>query len=125
MVRGKAIEWCLAFANYLQSAQAQAIARAAAGSGRLPAGVPLPPPTFPNPTRRRSPPPRVSPTVFRQSPVLSRPSEVKHEDFDDAPTAVYHPIPTNDAPGAAHLHPATIRRGTMQGDVRITSKSAG
>lgn len=50
-------------------------------------------------------------------------SELWYEDFDDAPTAVYHAMPTiGGRPGGAHRPPAATRREMVQGDVRITSK---
>lgn len=94
VARDKVIQWCLALANYLQRAQAHAITRAmSANRGGLPAGVTLPPPTFPNPSRRYSPAPR-APSAAELSLAINSSSELRYEDFDDAPTEVYHPVPT-------------------------------
>lgn len=95
VARGTVIQWCLALANHLQRAQAQAITRAAKAKGQ-PAGVNIPPPTFPNPSRWESPPPRVPFTLYMRPPSIDASRrEIKHDDFDEEPTALYTPIPTN------------------------------
>lgn len=99
VVRGVMIRRSLEFANYLEMLEANSIARAA--SAKLGAQSPLlhapiPPPTFPDRRRSigswRSPPPRVT----LKSLALYGADELKQrkdDDFDSAPTAIYHPIP--------------------------------
>jgi hypothetical protein len=72
VVRTAMIDRCLAFANYLERAEAHAITRAARGrhSPLLRAGLPAP--TFPDPR------------------LAGRSWDV---DFDNAPTAVGHAVP--------------------------------
>lgn len=151
--RATVIRWCLAFANFLERGQAHAITRAAFAKGLgPPAGVTIPPPTFPSPDRRHLPF-RGAPALFPDErargtiaqeqatsvvngdsstskmghwePHIIRvsESELRYEDFDDAPTAVYHAIPTLEGrPRGAHRRSPAIRRALAQGDVRITSK---
>lgn len=135
VVRGTVIQWCLALANHLQKAQAHAITREAWAMGQgHPDGVTIPPPSFPHPERSYSPYTGVSSPLDvpqAQSSSFSN-RELQYDDFDDAPTEVYHPIPTNevssgivgpypDTPYPYPRHPYP-QRGVMQGAVHITSK---
>lgn len=112
VARDQVIRWCLALANYIQRAQAKALARRmSTKGGGLPAGVSLPPPSFPSPSRRYSPPPK-APSASAVSLAPSSSRELRYEDFDDAPTGVYHPVPTE----------MTTQKGRMQSDARILSE---
>lgn len=119
VARDQVIKWCLALANYLQRAQAHAIMRAtSAHRGGLPAGVTLPPPTFPNPSRRYSPA-HQAPSASSLSLRFNSSSELRYEDFDDAPTEVYHPVPT-EIP--SYPRPFTTQQSRMRARERILSK---
>lgn len=137
-VRAKMMRWCLTFANFLERGQAHAITRAASAKGLgLPAGITVPPPSFPSPERAHFSLPRAPPRLFPDEPPLNgiaqgkaalmhlrlSDSELRYEDFDDAPTAVYHAVPTLDGrPRGAHQRPPVTRREITQGEVRVTSK---
>lgn len=50
-------------------------------------------------------------------------SRLRYDDFDDAPTGVYHAVPTLDGrPSDAHRRPPATRHEIAQGEVRVTSK---
>ncbi len=50
-------------------------------------------------------------------------SKLRYDDFDDAPTGVYHAVPTLDGrPRGAHRRLPAIGREIAQGEVRVTSK---
>jgi hypothetical protein len=104
--RGTLIRWCLAFANFLERGQAHGITRAASAKGwGPPAGVTIPPPTFPSPDRRHG-------RFFAHSdaPIISvSESELRYEDFDDVQTAVYRAAPTLESrPMGAHRRPPAV-----------------
>ena len=119
--RNTLIHWCLDAANSLQRAQARAIAQSASKRAMLqgePPAVAIPAPTYPDFSRWYSPPPRVSFKLYEQPEPKSSgalelktgslASELKYEDFDDAPTAVHNEIPFDDAPTSVY-HPIPSR----------------
>lgn len=116
--RNTLIQWCLTAANHLQRAQAAAIARDAstrATTQGIAQAVAIPTPSYPNASQWYSPPPRVPFKLYTQPPPamsgsISSPNrELRYDDFDDAPTAVYNDIPFDDAPTSV-FHPIPLRR---------------
>lgn len=136
VMRSKVMKWCLSLANHLERAQADAIRRAAwrnrQGSY---VGVIIPAPTLARSSEYAHP--RV-PFMSNAGAPSSLSDELRYDDFDDAPTAVYHPVPSQEedsnagTPAAALSHPAfsqpafmhhaAFRQGVTQGEVQITSK---
>ena len=107
--RNTLIHWCLATANYLQRAQAKAIAQSASARSMtqgVPRAIAVPAPTYPDFSRRQSPPPRVPAKLYSQP--APKTDELYYDDFDDAPTRVHNTIPFDDAPTSVY-HPIPSR----------------
>lgn len=97
-IRNRLIRVCLEIADHLQRIEAEAIAREAVAIGGARRWVLGPPPPVPRlPRREPSIPPHATlprAALIVESPIPARGSEVP--DLDEAPTAVYHPIPSPD-----------------------------